>query len=104
MKRPIFSIEREGARWYLVTRTPLEAPEAMCLSPHLPEAGRLTAMEKKIFELLSQGKQNKEIASELSLSVRTVKFHVSNILSRAGCQDRYELFRRFGGREKSAGA
>lgn len=55
----------------------------------------LTPQEVRIFELLIKGKQNKEIAQELQLSVRTTKFHVSSLLAKTGCVSRYELVNRY---------
>ncbi len=42
----------------------------------------LTPSEKKIINLISQGKTNKEIASDLFISSRTVEKHRSNIISK----------------------
>jgi NarL family two-component system response regulator LiaR len=40
--------------------------------------------------LLVEGKTNGEIAAELTLSPGTVRFHVSNILSKLGANNRTE--------------
>jgi NarL family two-component system response regulator LiaR len=48
--------------------------------PDSPEA--LTPREIDVLKLLAQGLANKEIARELSISEKTVKTHVSNILSK----------------------
>jgi predicted ArsR family transcriptional regulator len=40
---------------------------------------------------------NKEIASRLNITVRTVKFHVSSLLSKFGVENRNELARRAAG-------
>jgi predicted ArsR family transcriptional regulator len=40
---------------------------------------------------------NKEIASRLNITVRTVKFHVSSLLSKFGVETRAELARRAAG-------
>ena len=50
----------------------------------------LTQREREILVLLVEGKTNKEIASNLSLSEGTVRFHVSNILSKMGASNRTE--------------
>jgi len=50
----------------------------------------LTQREREILVLLVEGKTNKEIASNLSLSEGTVRFHVSNILAKMGASNRTE--------------
>ncbi|MEW5819245.1 MAG: response regulator transcription factor [Cyanobacteriota bacterium] len=48
----------------------------------------LTNREKEILKLISNGLNNKDIAEELSLSVYTVKNHVSNIINKLAVDDR----------------
>ena len=50
----------------------------------------LTRREWEIFHLVMIGKSNSEIAGELVISVSTVKYHVSNILSKLGVKNRAE--------------
>jgi NarL family two-component system response regulator LiaR len=53
------------------------------------EIGReLTAREREVLRLLAAGMSNKEIADDLTLSVGTVRLHVSNILSKLGAPNR----------------
>jgi len=50
----------------------------------------LTSREREILALIVSGKTNGEIAEQLTLSVGTVRFHVSNILSKLGVSNRTE--------------
>lgn len=50
----------------------------------------LTRREWEIYRLLMKGKSNDEIAKELVISIATVKFHVSNILSKLNIKNRAE--------------
>jgi two-component system, NarL family, response regulator LiaR len=55
-------------------------------APESPEA--LTGREAEILRLLARGKANKQIASSLYVSEKTVKAHVSSILMKLGVQSR----------------
>ena len=55
-------------------------------APESPEA--LTARETEVLELLARGHANKQIASSLYVSEKTVKAHVSSILKKLGVQSR----------------
>ncbi|MGN1387320.1 MAG: response regulator [Bacillus sp. (in: firmicutes)] len=48
----------------------------------------LTNREMEVLLLMTEGKSNQEIADELFISLKTVKVHVSNILSKLEVQDR----------------
>ncbi len=48
----------------------------------------LTGREMEILLLMTEGKSNQEIADELFIALKTVKTHVSNILSKLQVQDR----------------
>jgi two-component system, NarL family, response regulator LiaR len=54
---------------------------------HLPHE-ELTARELEILLLMAEGKANQEIADVLFIALKTVKTHVSNILSKLQVQDR----------------
>ena len=55
-------------------------------APESPEA--LTDREAEVLRLLARGKANKQIASSLYVSEKTVKAHVSSILMKLGVQSR----------------
>jgi DNA-binding NarL/FixJ family response regulator len=52
--------------------------------------GTLTKRENEVLHLLSGGFTNKEIASTLHTSERTVEFHMGNIMSKLGVKGRWE--------------
>ena len=60
--------------------------------PERPEGRRrrdaLTRRELDVLRLLAQGRSNKEIATELVLSVRTVESHVASIYAKIGVSGR----------------
>jgi DNA-binding NarL/FixJ family response regulator len=53
-------------------------------------AEELTPRESEVLQLLAKGKPNKEIAAELVISERTVKFHISSILAKLDAANRTE--------------
>jgi DNA-binding NarL/FixJ family response regulator len=50
--------------------------------------GLLSDRERDVLHLLTLGRQNHEIASELSISENTVRTHISNILTKLDVRDR----------------
>jgi len=108
---------KAGARAYLLKTdsedTLIEAVEA--LSKHLPffgdrasevllnhllnntsesnESHTLTDRESEIVQLLSDGKSNKEVASSLFISVKTVETHRAAIMRKLGLKSITELVR-----------
>lgn len=51
-------------------------------------AHNLTRRELEVLRLIAGGKTDRQVADELSLSVRTVGNHVKNILDKTGCSNR----------------
>jgi DNA-binding CsgD family transcriptional regulator len=51
----------------------------------------LSRREQDVLEALLQNMSNKEIATRLNISERTVKFHVSNLLAKFSVQRRSDL-------------
>ncbi|HEY7356314.1 MAG TPA: response regulator transcription factor [Ktedonobacterales bacterium] len=56
----------------------------------LPGPETLTPRELEVLRLLARGLENKEIAAELVIAERTVKFHVSSIQGKLGAGNRTE--------------
>ena len=49
---------------------------------------QLTEREMEVLKLIAKGKSNQELADELHIGIKTVKFHVTNILAKLGVEDR----------------
>ncbi len=60
-------------------------------SLRIKSAVSLSRREQEVLDCLLENLANKEIASKLNISERTVKFHVSNLLSKFGVQRRADL-------------
>ena len=60
------------------------------VSPSLEVPFILTPREQEVLAWVAKGLSNAEIAEGLIVSPETVKFHVSNILSKLGCASRTE--------------
>lgn len=58
--------------------------------PDLGSAGQLSARELDVLRLIARGLENAEIADDLGISPRTVKNHVSNILTKLGLPSRVQ--------------
>lgn len=57
----------------------------------VPTHAPLTSRESEVLQLVRKGMANKEIARRLGLSEKTIKFHVSNLLSKAHMASRAQL-------------
>ncbi|WP_319548976.1 response regulator transcription factor [Desulfogranum marinum] len=106
-----------GADGYLLKNVPLDELENIircfcadkeCFSPYLVNLGMkerlddnkreqkhygLTAREIEVLKYISLGTPNKEISTELFISLETVKSHVKNIYKKLGVRNRVEAVR-----------
>jgi DNA-binding CsgD family transcriptional regulator len=62
----------------------------------------LSQRQREVLHSVINNRANKEIASKLNITVRTVKFHISTLLSKFGVESRAELARRATGFVRSA--
>ena len=60
------------------------------MAPEQKVGSDLTQSERQVLALMVEGLSNKEIAERLIVSQSTVKFHVSNVLSKLGVGSRTE--------------
>jgi len=100
----IYRALRAGARAYLLkgmtTDDLVQTIRAVhagksCIPPVIAErlaermgAQELTPRETDVLEQIVQGRSNKEIATELSVSEATVKTHINSLLGKLGVTDR----------------
>lgn len=105
----VFRAIRGGARGYLLKGTPAaEIAQAIrrvhagesYLSPRIAaklvkdvaqprgRTGMLSARERSVLRLVAAGLSNRQIAKTLSISERTVKFHVTAIFNKLGAENR----------------
>lgn len=68
-------------------RERLQAEEA---AVPIPEEEPLTGRERAVLQLVVEGLRNSEIAQRLSISVKTVETHLTNIYGKCGVQSRAE--------------
>ncbi len=71
-----------------VTEKVLERVRRIATGTFSDELAQLTQQEQKILLLVAEGKTNKEIASDVFLSDKTVKNYVSSILSKLNLERR----------------
>lgn len=79
-----------------VERTHAEIARLIGSNAHEPIAftdEQLTEAEERIAAAVASGLSNKEIASDLGISVRTVENHISHILAKKNFENRVEIAR-----------
>jgi two-component system, NarL family, response regulator LiaR len=78
----------QAAKEGKMTLSPEAAQALVRAMQHTTEIEILTGREKEILKLMVEGLNNAEIAERLVVSLSTVKYHVSNILSKLGVDNR----------------
>ena len=71
-----------------MTLSPEAAQALVHAMQQAAETEILTGREKEILKLMVEGLNNAEIAERIVVSLSTVKYHVSNILSKLGVENR----------------
>jgi DNA-binding NarL/FixJ family response regulator len=79
----------EGKAWFSGEVAQGLAQAAMVES-QLPPVPDLTKREIEILNLVAKGFSNKQIAEELHVSERTIRFHMENILTKLNADNRVE--------------
>jgi two-component system, NarL family, response regulator LiaR len=71
-----------------MTLSPEAAQALVHASQQAQEPDLLTEREQEVLKLMVDGLNNAEIAQRLMVSLSTVKYHISNILSKLGVDNR----------------
>jgi two-component system response regulator NreC len=71
----------------------LIAPQSTTVSPVKKDVEPLTPREVEVLCMIARGHTNRQIASEMTLSVRTVETHRSNIMEKLDLRSRVDLVR-----------
>jgi DNA-binding CsgD family transcriptional regulator len=87
LEQALAVFERAGAElWAERARSELRR-----ISGRAPSQGALTPAEERVAVLAAEGKTNREVASALFLSERTVEGHLSRVFGKLGVRHRTEL-------------
>jgi DNA-binding NarL/FixJ family response regulator len=71
----------------------LDAFTDVVSTPLDPELDQLTAREREVLRLIARGYAYKQVATRLSISIKTVESHVSAVLRKLQLSNRHELAR-----------
>ena len=85
----------------LVGRLVSRAKDLLQEGRAIPGPTSLSPRQKEVLHSVICNRGNKEIASKLNITVRTVKFHISSLLCKFGVGSRTELARRAAGLAQS---
>ena len=98
LERALGLFEEHGAAvWAVNARAELGR-----IGGRAPARGDLTPSERRVAELVAEGRTNRETAAALFVSERTVEGHLSRVYSKLGVRSRAELARRFRDADVSA--
>ena len=73
------------------------------LGGHASKAGQLTPTERRVAELVTEGRSNRDVAATLFVSVRAVEANLTRIYAKLGVRSRAELTQRLrAGKQREA--
>ncbi len=94
LRDALTGFERVGAAPFAErARRELRAAGAVARTPEPSDAAELTAHELRVAQLVSQGLTNREAATALFVSTKTVEHHLRNVFRKLGIRRRAELAR-----------
>jgi DNA-binding CsgD family transcriptional regulator len=100
-KRPAREPLEEALAIFEAVGAPLWAEKARAelarIGGRAPSAGELTSTERRVAELVAEGRSNKEVAAALFVTPKTVEANLSRVYAKLGARSRTELARRLRG-------
>jgi DNA-binding NarL/FixJ family response regulator len=91
LEEALAELERLGAAlWAGRARSELARISGRASSP-----GELTASERRVAELVAEGRTNRQVAAALFVTERTVETHLTHVYAKLGIHTRTQLARRF---------
>ena len=84
------AVERDRRPAPMFADAPAPAPAHVRGAAHMAEVLSLTARERDVLEMAGLALTNREIASLLGLSEKTVKSHVTGVMRKLGVRNRVE--------------
>jgi DNA-binding CsgD family transcriptional regulator len=82
------AMSTDTAAEYALMLTDLSPPQPAATGP-----GTLSARERELVTLVAQGRTDAQIATQLYISIRTVRSHLDRIRDKTGCRRRADLTR-----------
>lgn len=82
---------RRGGRWTFLDHFESDGRHVILAHAETGATKRLSTRERRVAELIAQGRSHKEIAARLDLSVGTVASYTHRIFKKLGVQSRVEL-------------
>jgi len=92
---PVIADRRGSSAEQALVLAPQVRPDVMPIDPDHPRLASLSVREKEVLRRLADGLTDREIASALVISPRTVESHVSSVLHKLGVRNRAEAAGRF---------
>ena len=98
MKRKIYlTMNRSEITVHIPYKVAVELIKPHVKGAEMVNLNELTRREREVFENMRRGMCNKEIAVELNLSERTVKFHASSLYAKIpGVKNRGDIMTKYG--------
>lgn len=96
--REVALVVRHGGLWVgsellarMIRATVPAMAAAAAASVPLPGLDTLSAREREVAEAVAEGLTNKQVASRLGITERTVKAHLATVFEKTGVRDRLQL-------------